>query len=50
MKFIDYTGPDMKYIIKDTVVNRQPAKYKEIKGSIDARIYGAGSLKYLWTN
>lgn len=50
MKFIDYTGPDMKYIIKDSVINRQPAKYKEIKNSIDARIYGAGSLKYLWTN
>lgn len=49
MKFIGYTGPDMKYIIKGNVINRQPSKYKEIKSQIDARIYGAGSKKYLWT-
>lgn len=49
MKFIGYTGPDMKYIIKDKVINRQPTKYKEIKNNIDARIYGAGSKKYIWT-
>ena len=49
MKFIGYTGPDMKYIIKGNVVNRQPSRYKEIKDSIDAKIYGAGSKKYLWT-
>lgn len=48
MKFIGYTGPDMKYIIKGNVVNRQPSKYKELKSQIDARIYGAGSKKYLW--
>ena len=48
MKFIGYTGPDMKYIIKGNVVNRQPSKYKELKSKIEARIYGAGSKKYLW--
>lgn len=48
MKFIGYTGPDMKYIIRGKVINRQPSKYKEIKSQIEARIYGAGSKKYLW--
>lgn len=47
MKFIGYTAPDMKYIIKGKVVNRNPSKYKDIKSSIEARIYGAGSKKYL---
>lgn len=48
MAFIGYTGPDMKYIIKGNIVNRQPSKYKEIKSQVEARIYGAGSKKYLW--
>ena len=48
MKFIGYTGPDMKYIIKGKVLNRQPSKYKEIKSQVEARIFGAGSKKYLW--
>lgn len=48
MHFIGYTGPDMKYIIKGKVVNRQPSKYKELKSQVEARIYGAGSKKYLW--
>lgn len=49
MKFIGYTGPDMKYIINGEVVNRQPSRYKEIKAKIESRIYGSGSKKYLWT-
>ena len=49
MKFIGYTGPDMKYIINGNVVNRQPSRYKEIKSKIESRIYGSGSKKYLWT-
>lgn len=49
MKNIGITKPDLKYIIKDKVVNRQPNNYKKLKSIIDYRIYGAGSLKYLWT-
>lgn len=49
MKFIGYTGYDLKYIIGGKVYNRQHGNYKNIKDKIDARIYGAGSKKYLWT-
>lgn len=49
MKFIGYTKYDLKYIINDKVYNRQHSNYKNIKDSIDARIYGAGSKKYVWT-
>ena len=48
MKFIGYTGYDLKYIIGEKVYNRQHGNYKNIKDKIDARIYGAGSKKYLW--
>lgn len=48
MKFIGYTGYDLKYIINGKVYNRQHGNYKNIKDTIDARIYGAGSKKYLW--
>ena len=50
MMLIGYTKPDMKYIIKGKVVNRQPSKYKDIKHLIEARVYGAGSKKYMWEN
>lgn len=49
MKFIGYTGPDMKWIIDWTVVNRKPSKHKELKEKAIAQIWGAGSKKYLWT-
>ena len=49
MKFIGYTGYDLKYIIHGKVYNRQHGNYRNIKDKIDARIYGAGSKKYLWT-
>lgn len=49
MKFIGYTSYDLKYIIGGKVYNRQHGNYKNIKDKIDARIYGAGSKKYLWT-
>lgn len=49
MKFIGYTGPDMKWIIDWTVVNRKPSKHKELKEKAVAQIWGAGSKKYLWT-
>ena len=48
MRFIGYTGPDMKYIIKGSVVNRNPAHSKEYKKDCDAMLWGAGSKKYLW--
>lgn len=49
MKFIGYTGYDLKYIVGGKVYNRQHGNYRNIKDKIDARIYGAGSKKYLWT-
>ena len=48
MQFIGYTKPDLKYLIGDKVINRSPNKYKEIKNKVDARLYRAGSKKYLW--
>lgn len=51
MKFIGYTGPDMKWLIgHDMVVNRKPRKHAELKDIAITQIYGAGSKKYLWTN
>ncbi len=50
MKFIGYTGPDMKWYLKgNIVVNRSPSKNKELKEKAIAQIWGAGSKKYLWT-
>ena len=49
MKFIGYTGPDMKYWLnKGKIVNRNPTKYKENKNNCIAKLYGAGSKKYEW--
>lgn len=51
MTFIGYTGPDMKWVLKNSqVVNRQPTKHAELKQQSVAQIFGAGSKKYLWTN
>lgn len=51
MKFIDYTGPNMKWVMPSgTVINRRPAKHKELKALAEARIWDAGSKKYLWIN
>lgn len=49
MKFIGYTGPDMKWVINDfrTVINRCPSKHTELKAIANAQIFGAGSKKYL---
>lgn len=50
MKFIGYTGPDMKWVMKDgSVVERQPKNHKKLKEKSVAQIWGAGSKKYLWT-
>lgn len=51
MKFVGYTGPDMKWFMPDnTVVNRKPSKHDELKKEAIAQIWGAGSKKYLWTS
>ena len=49
MKFIDYTGPDMKYVIDGKVYNRNPKKYKEYNKRCQYKLYGSGSKKYVWT-
>ena len=48
MKFIGYTGPDMKWLMPNgAVVNRAPNKHAEYKNNARAQIFGAGSKKYL---
>ena len=48
MKFIGYTGPDMKWLMPNgAVVNRAPNKHAEYKNNAMAQIFGAGSKKYL---
>ena len=48
MKFIGYTGPDMKWLLQNgMVVNRSPSKHAEYKSKAKAQIFGAGSKKYL---
>ena len=51
MQFIGYTGPDMKWILNNgDVVRRQPSKHATLKQMSRAKIWGAGSKKYLWRN
>lgn len=49
MKFIDYTGPEMKYVIDGKVYNRSPKKYKEYDKRCEYKLYDSGSKKYVWT-
>lgn len=49
MKFIGYSGPDLRWVIDGKVVPRCPSRHKEYKESADAIIWGAGSKKFLWT-
>ena len=49
MKFIGYSGPDLRWVIDGKVIPRRPSKHKEYKESADAIIWGAGSKKFLWT-
>ena len=45
MEFVGYTGPNKWYIIdRNTVVNRNPRRYKELKDL--TKIWGSGSLKF----
>lgn len=53
MKFVGYTGPDFKWLLdvqQLIVVPRNPKKHKELKEQAVAKIWGAGSKKYLWSN
>ena len=51
MKFIGYTGPDMKWLMSNgDVIPRKPSKHKELKEKSVAQIWGAGSKKYIWGN
>lgn len=49
MKFIGYTGPDMKWVVNNfnTVINRQPSKHSELKEKAVAQLFGCGSKKYM---
>ena len=49
MKFIGYSGPDLRWVINWKVVPRCPSRHKEYKETADAIIWGAGSKKFLWT-
>lgn len=49
MKFIGYTGPDMKWIMPGCkIVNRNPKKHNEYKKYAIGKIWGSGSKKYIW--
>lgn len=48
MKCIGYTGPDLNWLLEDKVARRSPSKHKEYKEKSIAKIWGAGSKKYLW--
>lgn len=49
MCFMGYTGPDMKWILKDrSIVARQPSRHSELKKQSIDQIWGAGSKKYVW--
>ena len=49
MQFIGYTGPNKWYVIdRNTIVNRNPRKYKELQKY--PTIWGSGSLKFEWIN
>lgn len=48
MKFVGYTGPDMKWWLgNNDVINRSPTKRKEIEKIARGKIWGAGSKKFL---
>lgn len=49
MKFIGYTGPDMKWVLPDgSVINRLPHRHAELKSRARGKIYGSGSKKYVY--
>ena len=49
MSFIGYSGPDMKWLMPNgQVKNRNPKKNQELTEHAQAKIFGCGSLKYLY--
>lgn len=49
MSFIGYSGPDMKWLMPNgQVKNRNPKKNQEFKTQAQAKIFGCGSLKYVY--
>lgn len=48
MKFIGLTGPDKVWLVNGKAVRRNPHRYRELRDSSEAIIWGAGSKKYLW--
>ena len=49
MTFIGYSGPDMKWLMSNgQVKNRNPKKNQELKEQAQAKIFGCGSLKYVY--
>ena len=50
MKFIGYTWPDLTWLVDGKAIKRQPKKHSQLKEVAEAKIWGAGSKKYLWEN
>ncbi len=49
MTFTGYSGPDMKWLMPNGhVKNRNPKKNQELKEQAQAKIFGCGSLKYVY--
>lgn len=49
MSFIGYSGPDMKWLMPNgKVENRTPQKNKELKEQAQAKLFGCGSLKFIY--
>lgn len=46
MSFIGYTGPNKWWLINGMAIERNPKKYKELKGN--NILWGSGSLKFEW--
>lgn len=49
MKFIGYSGPDMRVVVNGKVFYDYDNSFELYKESADAIIWGAGSKKFLWT-
>lgn len=49
MTFVGYSGPDMKWLMPNgQVINRNPKKNKELTELAQAKLFGCGSLKYVY--
>ena len=49
MTFIEYSGPDMKWLMPNgQVKNKKPKKNQELKEQAQAKVFGCDSLKYVY--